>query len=84
MGLIAACIIQFSILRFQPLPEIERSSPDISDKMCLVQILAIKQAAAIKARAGATVAANAMHSWMLALDDEYSWSRAYKVKQNRC
>lgn len=84
MGLIAACIIQFSILSLQPLPEIERSSPDISDKMCLVQILAIKQAAAIKARAGATVAANAMHSWMLALDDEYSWSRAYKAKQNRC
>lgn len=50
---------------------------------CLLQILAIKQAAAIKARAGASVAANAMHSWMVALDDEYSWSRTCKVKQER-
>ena len=51
--------------------------------LCLVQILAIKQAAAIKARAGASVAANAMHSWMLSLDDEYCWSRTYKGKQDR-
>ncbi len=49
----------------------------------MVQILAIKQAAAIKARAGASVAANAMHSWIVGLDDEYSWSRACKTRQER-
>ena len=49
----------------------------------MLQILAIKQAAAIKARAGASVAANAMHSWIVGLDDEYSWSRACKMRQER-
>ena len=47
----------------------------------LAQILAIKQAAAIRARATATTAAKDMHRFMTGLDEEYGWSRALKKQQ---
>ena len=42
------------------------------------QILAIKQAAAIRARAAASKAAKDMHRFMAGLDDEFGWSRSLK------
>ncbi len=48
--------------------------------LCM-QILAIKQAAAIRARAAATTAAKRMHQWMTDLDGAYGWSRAVKKQR---
>ena len=47
---------------------------------CL-QILAIKQAAAIRARSSAAQAAKRIHRFMHNLDEEYGWSRQAHKKQ---
>ncbi len=43
--------------------------------MNLLQILAIKQAASLKARATAAQAAKRVHGFMQGLDEEYGWSK---------
>ncbi len=47
-----------------------------------MQILAIKQAAAIRARGAASKAAKDMHRFMAGLDDEFGWSRALKRQRS--
>ena len=55
--------------------------PGLCDGM---QILAIKQAAATKARCGAGQTARKMKHFLLRLREEYGWPQPHMIKKQRC
>lgn len=57
---------------------------NITESNMAMQILAIKQAAATKARHGAGNAALKMKQYLISLRQDYGWPRAHVPRKQRC